>query len=313
VNRYIGRGVIVLAGVLLGLAFASLPARGRPLGVDGQIAWDRPNGAGIVYTANPDGKHVVRITTSSSCCAAWSPDGMRLLVSGSYPSDRGRIGSAIVNANGTRLHALPLPPTPGLNVGCAVWSPDGIHCAGQGWDDHKPFLDGVYQLNVNTGRAVRLTSGYDIAGDYSPNGSQIVFGRYNAKQAGVGLYIINTNGRGLHLLLKEHFQPVNDGSWSPHGNEIVFSRHVTLNAIGSIWVINSDGTGLHEIKVVGLGCGRSVGCHEPQWSPDGKKIIFATYSLQGAAFVYTMNANGTGLKRIAVGDDPVWGTHPDVR
>jgi Tol biopolymer transport system component len=305
------RGVIVLAGVLVGSALASLPAGARAPGVNGQIAWDRPNGAGTVYAADQDGKHVRRITNSSSCCAAWSPDGKRLVVGGSYPSDGGRIGSAIVNADGTGFHALPLPATPGFNVGCAVWSPDGIHCAGQGWDDHKPSLDGVYQLNVNNGRAVRLTSGYDIAGDYSPSGSQIVFGRYNAKQVGVGLYIIKTDGKGLHLLLKENFQPVNDGSWSPHGNQIVFSRHVTANAVGSIWVINSDGTGLHEIKVVGLDCGASVGCHEPQWSPDGKKIIFATYSAQGA-FVYTMNANGTGLKRIAVGDDPVWGTHPDV-
>jgi Tol biopolymer transport system component len=258
---------------------------------------------------------VFRITNSSSCCAAWSPDGKRLLVSGAYPGDGGRIGSAIINADGTGFHALPLPATPGLNVGCAAWSPDGTHCVGQGWDDKKPSLNGVYQLNVNDGSAVQLTTnplgGYDIPGDYSPDGSQIVFGRSDANQVGVALYIINSNGSGLHRLVTETFQPVNDGSWSPQGNQIVFSRHLTANAVGSIWVINSDGTRLHRITVVGLGCGGSVGCHEPQWSPDGKKIIFAINSAQGS-FVYTMNADGTGLKKIATGDDPVWGTHPDV-
>lgn len=75
---------------------------------------------------------------------------------------------------------------------------------------------------------------------------------------------------------------------------------------GSIWIINSDGTGLHEINVRGLNCGKSVGCHEPQWSPDGTKIIFAT----SQGLVYTMNADGRGLAKIAGGDDPVWGTHP---
>jgi Tol biopolymer transport system component len=89
----------------------------------------------------------------------------------------------------------------------------------------------------------------------------------------------------------------------------VFSRHATANAPGSIWVVESDGRGLHQIKVLGLGCGGTVGCHGSQWSPDGKKIIFAA-NLGQSTFVYTMNANGTGLKRITAGDDPVWGTHP---
>jgi TolB protein len=304
-------GAVVLATVLLGLGVVSLPAGATSLGMNGQIAWDNPNGAGTVYTANQDGKHVFRLTGSSSCCAAWSPDGKRLLVSGSYPGDGGRIGSAIVNANGTGFHALPLPATPGFNVGCGAWSPDGTHCVGQGWDDQKPLLNGIYQLNVNDGSAVQLTSGYDIPGSYSPDGSQIVFGRYDANQNGLGLYIVNSNGTGLHLLLREDFQPANDGNWSPQGNQIVFSQHVTPTARGSIWVINSNGAGLHQITVAGLDCGGSVGCHEPQWSPDGTKIVFATNSAQGS-FVYTMNADGTGLKRIATGDDPAWGTHPGV-
>src|SRR5262249_30247070 len=126
---------------------------------------------------------------------------------------------------------------------------------------------------------------------------------------GLALYIVNANGTGLHRLITENFQPVNDGSWSPQGDQIVFSQHVTANVPGSIWVINSDGTGLHQINVQGLDCGRSVGCHEPQWSPDGTKIIFAV-NRAGSTFVYTMNADGTGRRRVAVGDDPVWGTHP---
>jgi hypothetical protein len=39
-NRYMRRGVIVLAGLLLGLSLATLPAGATPLGVNGQIAWD---------------------------------------------------------------------------------------------------------------------------------------------------------------------------------------------------------------------------------------------------------------------------------
>lgn len=299
--------------MLLGLALATVPADARPLGVNGQIAFDNPGGAGTVHTANQDGRHVFRLTPPSSCCGSWSPDGTRLLVSGT--SSDGRITTAIVNADGTGFHTLPLP-TPGLNVGCGVWSPDGSSCAAEGWDDQQPSLDGVYRVNLDDGSAVRLTSnplgGHDIPGDYSPDGSQIVFGRYDASDNGVGLFVVNADGSGLHQLVPAILQPANDGDWSPQGDEIVFSRHVTDNVPGSIWVIKPDGTGLHEINAPGLGCGGPLGCHEPRWSPDGKKIIFAT-SLGQSGSVYTMNADGSGLRRVAaVGDDPVWGTHPDV-
>jgi len=101
-------------------------------------------------------------------------------------------------------------------------------------------------------------------GTTHPTGSKIVFGSYDSAGTGVGLYIVDSNGSGLHLLLKEMFQPVNDGSWSPRGDKIVFSRHLTGAAPGSIWLINSDGTGLHPIRVAGLDCGGAAGCHEPQ-------------------------------------------------
>ena len=288
--------------------FAAAPAGAVPLGVNGQIAWDSSGGTGPVLTANSDGTHVSAVTDVSSCCPAWSPDGTRLLV-GTGPTSDGRFATSILNADGTDFHTLPLL-TPGLGLVCTVWSPDGRYCAAQGGDDQNPSLDGVYRVNVKNGSAVRLTSGFDIPGDYSSDGSQIVFGRYDADGNGLALYIINANGTGLHQLITENFQPVNDGSWSPQGNQIVFSQHTTgFNVPGSIWVISSDGTGLRQINVQGLDCGGSVGCHEPQWSPDGTKIIFATKSRQGS-FVYTMNADGTGRRRVAVGDDPVWGSHP---
>jgi len=307
-NRHVRRGVVVVAGVVLGLSLATLPAGATPLGVNGQIAFDTSGGTGPVVTANSDGTHVRPVIDANSCCPAWSPDGTRLLV-GTGPTSDGRFTTSILNADGTGFHTLPLL-TPGLGHICTVWSPNGKYCAAQGGDDQNPALDGVYRVNVNSGSAVRLTSGFDIPGDYSPDGSQIVFGRYDADDGnGLALYIVNANGTGLHKLVTEIFQPVNDGSWSPQGNQIVFSQHVTNKVPGSIWVVNADGTGLHQIKVVGLSCGKGVGCHEPQWSPDGTKIIFAANTAQGT-FVYTMNADGSALKQVATGDDPVWGTHP---
>jgi Tol biopolymer transport system component len=89
--------------------------------------------------------------------------------------------------------------------------------------------------------------------------------------------------------------------------------------LGSIWVINADGSGLHEIRIRGLDCGAAIsdpkgfGCHEPHWSPDGKRIIFAANSSTTGTNIYIANADATGLTQVTHDgndNDPAWGTHP---
>jgi Tol biopolymer transport system component len=43
----------------------------------------------------------------------------------------------------------------------------------------------------------------------------------------------------------------------------------------------------------------------PAWSPDGRQIAFWS-NRDGAAAVYTMSADGSGVRRIAAGQDPAW-------
>jgi Tol biopolymer transport system component len=55
-----------------------------------------------------------------------------------------------------------------------------------------------------------------------------------------------------------------------------------------------------------------MGCHEPRWSPDGKKIVFIGASLQGTD-VYIANVDGTHVKQVThngTNDDASWGAHP---
>jgi hypothetical protein len=59
-----------------------------------------------------------------------------------------------------------------------------------------------------------------------------------------------------------------------------------------------------------------VGCFNPSWSPDGKKIVFGRQpatTLQRD--IYTVNADGSGLFRVTNTPDVEefnadWGTHP---
>jgi Tol biopolymer transport system component len=57
---------------------------------------------------------------------------------------------------------------------------------------------------------------------------------------------------------------------------------------------------------------RLVSGQPEQWSPDGRKFVFAANSAS-ASNIYVANADGTGLVQVTHdghSDDPSWGTHP---
>jgi hypothetical protein len=97
--------ITLLVVVGTSVALVAAPAGARPRGVNGQITYDRTTDpttrAKEVLTANPDGSNerVVVPTNPVSCCADFSPDGSKLAFPS--PSADGRIGPAIINADGT--------------------------------------------------------------------------------------------------------------------------------------------------------------------------------------------------------------------
>jgi Tol biopolymer transport system component len=309
------------------------PAGARPRGVNGQITYDQiidpTTGEKAVVIANPDGSNerVLVPANPVSCCADFSPDGSKLAFP--YPTADGRIGTAIINADGSGYTPFTIPD-PTLNVGCGTgsWSPDGKRLACETWDDTTTATaarNGIYTISSADGSGLRRVTanplgGHDAPGSYSPNGKRLVFARSDSNGNTVGLFVINADGTHVRQITPPGtiIQAGNFGDWSPQGNEIIFSRHVTPDVPGSIWVIHANGTGLHEIHIQGLDCGASfsdpnaAGCHGVRWSPDGKKIIFS--GLTAAGFnIYTANADGTGLRQVTFdgnGDDPAWGTHP---
>jgi hypothetical protein len=87
-------------------------------------------------------------------------------------------------------------PDPTLNLACWAWSPRGTRLACEGWDDVHPTRPaGVFTVRSSDGGdLVRVTAnpygGHDIPGDYSPDGTRIVFGRENLSAQQFALFVV---------------------------------------------------------------------------------------------------------------------------
>ena len=309
----------LLAGAIV--AVGATAATAKPLHANGKIVLNSDNlvtGEEQVYTVNPDGSDRQRIANNAES-GGWSPDGSLLALF----TDA---GERLFNPDTGASRDLGLPDThyPGLLLFCGGWSPDGKRLACEGFGTDDPNLNGVYTVRSSDGGDLqRVTSepnGDDCPSSYSPNGKRLVVTRLSADGSS-RLVTVNLDGSGERQLVPDgmDFNFCN-GSWSPHGNEILFSAHAPDSGHhSSIWVVHADGQGMHEVPVADCGGPNSdqaaIGCFNPGWSPDGTKFLFDRRVANGAADLYTANADGSDLFQVT--NTPTideggaaWGTHP---
>ncbi|HEV2258951.1 MAG TPA: hypothetical protein VGS06_38030 [Streptosporangiaceae bacterium] len=305
--------VAVLAAALLGGVAANVPAQAKAPGTNGQIVFGRFNadlGDFQIFTANPDGTNQAQVMPGAAECPRWSPDGTRILVCVADPG--GLIRPAIVSPDGSGFTLLD-NPDPTLNLGCWAWSPSGAEVACEGWDDANPSRPaGVFTVRSSDGGGLaRVTANpygaHDIPGDYSPDGSKIVFLRNTNPNSEIGtLFVVNTDGSGLRRITAPDFAE-DSGSWSPDGNWILFS-----DSKQKLFVVHPDGTGLRQIS---LDISGRYFATEPSWSPDGTEIVFRLFlASTGERHLYTAGPTGSDLRQLADtqgGEEFLdWGPHP---
>ena len=253
---------VVAAAVGVGVGGATPPGQNGLISVRRYFNDDHTNGA--LFTIRPDGTGENQITFPASdeldTNQNWSPDGSQLVYE----------------------HITP--------------TTDQIYIVG--WDGSNPHL--VFPCPGNDACAG--------AGDpsWSPDGQWIAFelvqGPFvNDNPSDVSIWEVHPNGDGLHQVTHPiGFQQSFDSQpqWSPDGSRLVFQRDF-LSAGRSwhpeIWTANSsDGGNLQQVSPPGVN-----GSDHPDWSPDGRWIIFRTENdAPGSKKVYVAHPDGTGLHAI---------------
>jgi WD40-like Beta Propeller Repeat len=289
--------------------------------VDGRIAFvrgDPEEGETVTYTVDPDGSDEEQLFFDGpSESPLWAPSGTEIQIN---CCDDGTVAHFVDPDSGDIVRTLP-QPEPKLETFCGgAWSPDGKRIACEAYGVNDPGLNGIYSIRVTDGGGLsRITSnpgGEDIPGDFSPDGTRLVFYR-STDDGPAGIFVINLDGSGLQRVSPPDLQVEPAGAWSPNGSQILLETSAT-DLHSEIWVVNADGSSAHELPIT-PDCGgpfsdpNSFGCFDPAWSPDGLHIAFARSTANGEANISIVNADGSGLVQVTDGGfdhQPDWGTPP---
>jgi Tol biopolymer transport system component len=207
-----------------------------------------------------------------------------------FPGANGKIAFTdgtnlyVINPDGIGRHQVPLPGNCGKEK--ISWSADGSTLASNtcGGDllEVRPDGSGYRELRA-TGSA--------FLGSWSPDSNKLVYtGFCLSPNACVDVYSINADGTGDTQLT--HTGNSCCPLWSPSGNRIAFLQHQSGSLPTGIYTMTPDGA--LPAKVPNTGPFDIA----DSWSPDGTRLAFSRYYLNGAHDIYIINVDGSGLTQL---------------
>jgi len=172
----------------------------------------------------------------------------------------------------------------------------------------------VYLMNSDGSGGHKIGSGGAAQSSpaWSVDGKRIAFSRCTAVDSNSGdcataqIAVMNADGSNVKFLTAASTNVVDDRpAWAPSGKTIAFQRTSASGAISLYTVSTAGGVAPKKIFADGTSIDLS-----PSYSPDGKKIAFAS-DATGKESIYTVNFNGHSVKKLVSElpdpDDPTIG------
>lgn len=229
-------------------------------------------------------------------------------------------GLALMNGTGRPIGAVKLPATL-RDAGAPSWSPDGTRIAFTANTSAPakaafplPPTD-VYVVGLDGGTPRRITTGRDaLSPTWSPDGRWVAYtvARLVAGKRSASIWIVHPDGSDAHALTAERAGVFDlAGPYNPVTGVIAFTRCVPRPIFDggmepdgcSVWTMRPDGS--HQRRLAGQS-------EEPAWSPDGRRIVFASARDHAAHTtvgedeqswirqLYVMDADGSDQHRLLV-------------
>ena len=243
--------------------------------------------------------------TSGPSAAAWSPDGRELVYSMQGSLWRQRIGTD---------SATQLTDGPGYDYQ-PDWSPDGRFVVYASYHDDAIELR-VLEVASAQSHSLVSNGAVNVEPRWSPDGRRIAFVSTEFKQrfhlfvvdvrdgrAGTRRRVSEDRAGGLPRYYYSQWDHSISPAWSPDGRELVY-----VNNRGHVW--GSGGVWRAVVPAagaVGL-AGREIRDEEttwgarPDWSRDGRRIVYASYVGRQWHQLWVMTADGKNPVQLTYGD-----------
>jgi TolB protein len=229
--------------------------------------------------------------------------------------DAGQTQGALftIDPDGTDEFQVTHPPAGEIDTE-PDWSPDGTVIAFEHHDldgcgnDCETIELWVVNADGTDAHAVVPCSGDDSclfieSPAWSPDGTRIAFalalGPIVNDTADVGIWTVHPDGSHLARVTKP---PTNtedhSAQWSPNGTTLVIERIAAAHDWGSaLFTVRSDGSMARRITPWSLNAG-----DHPDWSPDGRWIVFRTFPADGSSRIYIEHPDGSRRTLLLYGD-----------
>ncbi|MGQ0643488.1 MAG: CehA/McbA family metallohydrolase [Gemmatimonadaceae bacterium] len=239
--------------------------------------------------------------TSGASAVTWSPDGREVIYSMQGTLWRQRVGSE---------EATQLTDGPGYEHQ-PDWSPDARHVAYVSYEKDALLLR-ILDLTSGESRVVLDNAAVNVEPRWSPDGSQLAFvsthyeGRFHVFVAAF------TNGAlGMPQRVSEdqdsklprYYYSIYDHylspTWSPDGRAlIIVSNRGHIWGSGGIWrMAAADGRMISEIRNE-----ETTWRARPDWSRDGKRVVYASYFGRQWHQLWLMTQNGGDPFQLTYGE-----------
>lgn len=165
---------------------------------------------------------------------------------------------------------------------------------------NEDYTARIYLRNADGSSPVKLTD--ESFGDYlqmdpawSADGSTIAFAHPNLGEGSsypyIDTHLINQDGTDMRTIFEiqtEGYFNRLESTFSPDGTKVAFVGIYSNVGAQELYVADIDGT--NQIQLTSLGY-----VMNPEWSPDGSRILFTVSEGGTTVRLYVVNADGTGL------------------